>query len=289
MYTVHARNKLFYTLKSMIEVLVERLGAEQTMGLDSRLVTELLRAGLECPAFNPRMKYVLAEASEDQGIIRRMHPEMLPFFPFDTLTWVPPNDPIKLEVSLAAFTSFFHFCEKSLMCYNQFYAGLIARGQPDRIPEGMKRLYFGEEYQKPYGDWWFEWFSEPASKKLSSVAAEEEKQLLWSLLISGYATLRGTTSGPSNPPPPPPGPARAPCRAPVPMPRAPAPAPVPTGPVRPRGRPPAGPAPPRGPPPALGAGPSRPPGPPGTHSSRGPYGSGSWRGGPSTGGGRRFQ
>ncbi|KAJ5367964.1 uncharacterized protein N7496_007724 [Penicillium cataractarum] len=178
MYTVHARNKLFYTLKSMIEVLVERLEATQTMGLDGRLVTELLRAGLECPAFNPRMKFVLAEASEDQGILRRMHMQWLQLFPFDTLTWLPPNNPIKLE----------------------FYAGLIARGQPDRIPEGMKRLCFEDDVPKLFGNFWFEWLSEPAANKLFSVAAAEEKQLLRSLLTSGFAAVHGTTPGPSNPP-----------------------------------------------------------------------------------------
>lgn len=257
MYSVHARNKLFYTLKSMIEGLVERLGASQTMGLDSRLVTELLRAGLECPAFNPRMKYLLAEASEDQGILRRMHMQWLQLFPFDTLTWLPPNNPIKLEVSLAAFTNFFHFCEKSLMCCNQFYAGLIARGQPDRIPEGMKRLCFEDDVPKLYGNFWFEWFSEPAANKLFSVAAAEEMQLLRSLVTSGFAAVHGTTPGPSNPPP---GPTWVPS---WPSARAPAPAP------------------------ASGAGPRRPPGPPGTVPSRGPYGPGNWRGGSSSGGGRR--
>jgi hypothetical protein len=111
LYTVHARNKLYDSLRLMIDALVGRLRNGQTVGLDTRLVSELLRAGLECPAFNPRMKYVLAETSQDQGVLRRMNPGYLIFFPFDTLTWLRPNNPVALEVSLTAFTNFFHLCE----------------------------------------------------------------------------------------------------------------------------------------------------------------------------------
>jgi hypothetical protein len=108
---VHARNKLFFALKGMTEALVQRLHGGQIVGLDSRVVAELLRAGLECPGFNPRMKYVLAEASDQQAVLRRMHQVFLPFFPFDTLTWLRPNNPIALEVSLSPFTNFFLSCE----------------------------------------------------------------------------------------------------------------------------------------------------------------------------------
>lgn len=108
---MHTRNKLLVTLKEMMEHLVERLRYGQIVGLDIRLVTELLRAGLECPAFNPRMKYVLAEISEDQAIFGRMNENWLPYFPFDTLTWLRPNNSNALEVSLSPFTNVFHSCD----------------------------------------------------------------------------------------------------------------------------------------------------------------------------------
>ncbi|KAJ5699080.1 hypothetical protein N7462_001085 [Penicillium macrosclerotiorum] len=68
MYTVHARNKLFETLRDMIELLRDRVQASrQTVGLEFRLLAELLRAGLCCPAFNPRMKWDLTFMAGDQA------------------------------------------------------------------------------------------------------------------------------------------------------------------------------------------------------------------------------
>lgn len=101
MYTVHTRNKLFVTLKEMIAALVERLKRKRDVGLDQRLVSELLNAGIQCPAFTPRMKYVLAEVTEDVQILNRMHPQAVAYFPFDTLTWLRPYDIGALDVSLS--------------------------------------------------------------------------------------------------------------------------------------------------------------------------------------------
>jgi len=100
MYTVHARNKLFDTILSMVNILVTRVSTTRTVGLDYRLVSELMQAGLRCPSFNPRMKYALVEAGRDQATLGRMSRDYLSFFPFDTLTWLSPYDVTSLSVHL---------------------------------------------------------------------------------------------------------------------------------------------------------------------------------------------
>ena len=82
----------------MIQALVARIKAENVVGLDRRLVHELLHVGLRCPALNPRMKFCLAYVAEEQETLNRMSEEWLSFFPFDTLTWLPPHNPYALEV-----------------------------------------------------------------------------------------------------------------------------------------------------------------------------------------------
>lgn len=109
MYTVWARNQIYKALLAMVEVLAGRLRNSQTVGLDTRLLSELVRAGLECPAFNPRMKYRLAYVSGDQDILRRMQKDWLRLFPFDSLTWLRPNDATALEVRSTTLTNFARF------------------------------------------------------------------------------------------------------------------------------------------------------------------------------------
>ncbi|KAJ5166148.1 uncharacterized protein N7482_004929 [Penicillium canariense] len=168
MYTVHARNKLYETLRTMIEALLERLCAGRTVGLDRRLLSELLRAGLECPAFNPRMKWTLATCSDEQQILSRMHEAWLPYFPFDTLTWLPPNNPTALE----------------------FYAMLIAKGRIGDVAEGLKNCHTRPEYLEPYGKKWFEWRGPVTSEKKFSEAIQHEKQVLVNLLTTGYNVMK---------------------------------------------------------------------------------------------------
>lgn len=109
MYTVWARNQIYKTLLAMVEVLAGRLQNSRTVGLDARLLSELVRAGLECPAFNPRMKYRLAYISGDQDILGRMQKDWLRLFPFDSLTWLRPNDATALEVRPTTLTNFARF------------------------------------------------------------------------------------------------------------------------------------------------------------------------------------
>lgn len=99
MYTVHERNKVFKTLLGMIESLVDRVESGRTVGLDHRLVAEMVQTGLRCPGFNPRMKFRLAEAGRDRATLERMSQEYLTYFPFDTLTWLSPFDVTALMAS----------------------------------------------------------------------------------------------------------------------------------------------------------------------------------------------
>lgn len=99
MYTVHQRNQVFETLFKMVVVLVNRLDeVKNVVGLDARLLNEMVKAGLRCPAFNPRMKYRLAEAGRDTATLQRMLPGYVECFPFDTLTCLMPFDEAALEV-----------------------------------------------------------------------------------------------------------------------------------------------------------------------------------------------
>lgn len=101
MYTVHERNKIFQALRFMIEALVTRMKTEQVVGLDKRLVTELIQVGLRCPAFNPRMKFCLAYVGEDYQTAQKMPEVWMTYFPFDTLTWLPPFNPVTMEVGVS--------------------------------------------------------------------------------------------------------------------------------------------------------------------------------------------
>lgn len=62
-----------------------------TIGLDHRLLRELLYSGLNCPAFNERQKYTLCVNSEDMSEIVRF-PEAGKWHPFDTLVRIPSFD-----------------------------------------------------------------------------------------------------------------------------------------------------------------------------------------------------
>lgn len=98
MYTVHTRQRVFDTLRGMIVALVARMDRENTVGLDHKLLHELVTAGLECPAFNPRMKYTLAYLARETDVLSRMPREYVLYFPFDTLVWLPQFDLMALQV-----------------------------------------------------------------------------------------------------------------------------------------------------------------------------------------------
>lgn len=88
-----------------MKALVARVKRARTMGLDYRLVRDLLYAGLNCPAFNERMKFTLAIHSENT-IEMFKFPDSGKYFPFDTLVRMPSFDEPTLMVSYhTSFTS----------------------------------------------------------------------------------------------------------------------------------------------------------------------------------------
>lgn len=93
------RNQLFELTNRHILSLVSRIQKGNTIGLDQRLLRNLLHAGLECPAFNDRQKYTLCVNSEDMSEIVSF-PDFGKWFPFDTLVSLPNADRQILHVRI---------------------------------------------------------------------------------------------------------------------------------------------------------------------------------------------
>jgi len=85
MYTVEDRDKLFNALNRQILALTARMKERTVPGLDQGLVMELLRAGCNCPAFNERQKFALICNSEEPPLWPIVLPNLVHFWPFDTL------------------------------------------------------------------------------------------------------------------------------------------------------------------------------------------------------------
>ncbi|KAJ5249204.1 hypothetical protein N7468_000655 [Penicillium chermesinum] len=168
LYTVQERNLIFRTLRFMIEALVERIDNGLVVGLSTNLVLELVHLGLHCPAFNPRMKFCLAYIGRDVNTLRRVSEEWLSFFPFDTLTWLPPYNPFTLG----------------------FYAYLIANGTavlPDHIALVNQYHEAMEHLLEPYGRIWYEWDESKITENWSFAdCVEYEAAIMRILLTSGF-------------------------------------------------------------------------------------------------------
>ncbi|KAH8431598.1 uncharacterized protein LDX57_009256 [Aspergillus melleus] len=168
LYTVHERNQLFELINRHILSLVSRMKRANTIGLDNRLLRELLYAGLNCPAFNERQKYTLCINSEDMSEIVRF-PEAGKWHPFDSLVRIP------------FFSSM----------TNLYYSQLISRGTlpdeevpglPNNFPFANVDLYS----QAPYGPIWFEWEAETAKDMPWEDAVRQEMIILCNLVLSGW-------------------------------------------------------------------------------------------------------
>jgi hypothetical protein len=85
MYTVEDRNQLFNANLRQINALVDRIEGGRTVGLDHKLLNDLLNAGLRCPGFNERQKFSLVMCSK---VTTQRHRLSLTahYWPFDTLT-----------------------------------------------------------------------------------------------------------------------------------------------------------------------------------------------------------
>lgn len=97
---------LFDLVSRHLKALSARIKKSNTVGLDQRLLRDLLYCGLKCPAFNERMKYTLCCHSEDYTEMLRF-PDMGKWFPFDTLVKMPSFDEPTLLVFFSAILALF--------------------------------------------------------------------------------------------------------------------------------------------------------------------------------------
>ncbi|KAJ5427394.1 hypothetical protein N7465_002464 [Penicillium sp. CMV-2018d] len=179
LYTVHHRMALFKTLGTLIRTLVERMQKSNTVGLDIRLLNELVRAGINCPAFNPRMKYSLAWWSQDQRGIESLDYGWCLCFPFDTLTYLPGHP----------------------SAAKQFYAYLVSHGAVLRTEnDGLlnKDIQVVAVADQMFGTSWFEWSDEAARKKVFKDAIIYEASVLRKFIITGFQQLHRRTSSVST-------------------------------------------------------------------------------------------
>ncbi|EAS30381.3 uncharacterized protein CIMG_05860 [Coccidioides immitis RS] len=84
LYSVEDRNALHFACFSQLQTLAARASEKRTLGLDSRLLLDLLNAGLRCPTFTECQKAALYSAANDQTSYKAT-PETTKFWPFDTL------------------------------------------------------------------------------------------------------------------------------------------------------------------------------------------------------------
>ncbi|KAJ5932042.1 hypothetical protein N7516_006531 [Penicillium verrucosum] len=177
LYTVHHRNALFKTLGALIRALSERIQKTNTVGLDIRLLHELVHAGISCPAFNPRMKYCFAWWSNDQGAIESLDHDWCLYFPFDTLTYVPGH-------TTATY---------------QYYAYVMSHGSVLRTEnDGLPNKHTLPELERIFGRVWFEWDNDVARKKVFKDAIIYDASVLRKFIITGFQQLHRRQSSVST-------------------------------------------------------------------------------------------
>ncbi|KAJ5283006.1 hypothetical protein N7497_001831 [Penicillium chrysogenum] len=177
LYTVHHRNALFHTLNALIKALVERMQRGNTVGLDIRLLNELVHAGICCPAFNPRMKYCFAWHSKEQRAIVSLDHDWCLYFPFDTLTYIPGH-------RTAAF---------------QYYAYVMSHGSVLRTEnDGLRNKHTHPEILRIFGRSWFEWDEDVARKKVFKDAIIYEASVLRKFIITGFQQIHRRKSSVST-------------------------------------------------------------------------------------------
>ncbi|KAJ6113276.1 Nucleotide-binding alpha-beta plait [Penicillium sp. IBT 18751x] len=163
--TVYPVPMLFDALLVMVELLYHRIGNSRTVGLDYRLVSEMMQTGLRCPGFNPRMKFAIIEAGRDHLTMQRMSRDALSLFPFDTLTWLAPYD-------VASLT---------------FYGSLMSRGRASQTEkQGLENRHTNPSWIRPYGQQLFVWGEEAAKRINFAEAIAYELGVFRSIIIAGY-------------------------------------------------------------------------------------------------------
>ncbi|KAL4883856.1 hypothetical protein BJY04DRAFT_215750 [Aspergillus karnatakaensis] len=165
LYTVNDRNQLFELANRHIKSLVARIKKQNTVGLDQKLLLDLLQAGLKCPAFNERQKYTLCVNSEITPEISKIS-ELSKWFPFDTLGRMP------------------NFHED----IHVYYAILISQGTDQDLGNNGVCNMFPLDHpslRSPYGRVWFEW-PQAVSDLTFEQAMKYEMILLCRLVLTGW-------------------------------------------------------------------------------------------------------
>ncbi|KAI9370654.1 hypothetical protein BJX61DRAFT_544399 [Aspergillus egyptiacus] len=166
LYTVHDRNQLFELANRHIQSLVSRIKRVNTVGLDQKLLHDLLQAGLKCPAFNERQKYTLCINSEITNEIMKF-PELGKWFPFDTLVKMPNfHDDIHM-----------------------YFASLISQGTDPKVEGfGLCNSYPTNHpaLLSLYGRVWYEWAQTGSDRISWETAVNHELVILSSLVFSGW-------------------------------------------------------------------------------------------------------
>ncbi|KKZ65254.1 hypothetical protein EMCG_08904 [[Emmonsia] crescens] len=175
-YTVEDRNQLFSATLRLIHALVPQVERGKTIGLDSRLVQELLEAGLSCPVFNDRQKFVLNIAAKNYRVTASPTAR---FWPFDTITRKP------------------NASEEHVMQY----AELIVIGAASKNPSTNMLANTWNPIMhagSPFGKVWLEWGWGNTHHKWQT-AVDYENSVLIHLVTEGVKNKHGGES-PSHPP-----------------------------------------------------------------------------------------
>lgn len=98
MYTVEDRNQLFTVTLRHITALLPKIEKSKVVGLDRKLLAELLEAGLKCPGFNERQKFALVMASKVSTEHHRLSATAR-YWPFDTLSMKANSSDATMMVS----------------------------------------------------------------------------------------------------------------------------------------------------------------------------------------------
>ncbi|KAL5341482.1 hypothetical protein BJX70DRAFT_395867 [Aspergillus crustosus] len=166
LYTVHQRNQLFELTNRHILSLVSRKKRMNTVGLDQKLLQDLLQAGLQCSAFNERQKYTLCMNSEIDSEINKL-PDLSKWFPFDTLG------------RMSNFDEDIHM----------YFAALVSQGtEPDLANTGLCNMFPTDHpsLRSPYGCVWFEWPPSASDSILFETAIDCEMITLCRLVLTGW-------------------------------------------------------------------------------------------------------
>ncbi|KAL1982479.1 hypothetical protein VTN96DRAFT_1270 [Rasamsonia emersonii] len=170
MYTVADRDALFQAINRQILALTARIAKEKVIGLDHKLVNDLLRAGSSCPAFNERQKFTLlcnSEALPPQPIL---FPNLRLYWPFDTLVKRP------------------NATEHEIM----FYAGLVQKAlavhdiESEQVVNSYKHI--PTIHESPYGNIWVEFAFHNNLMKWKD-AAQLEIQVAKTLVVDGLKQI----------------------------------------------------------------------------------------------------